>query len=1183
MHQRTEHRSIDGKIQYPVSCILRYEGQQFVAEVVNYHYRGACIKIPDEMRSHPQVQDGIFKLDFLVGKIRIQEDLSYRICWNDLQNSGTMGLEFIGKTTQMAARAERFLVNMAHRPRIEAKDPLDPNRSLFLSVCDVSETGLLAQTSLTNKHILPGMRLSKAKLVMPGQESLALDMTIENTRRGSGDDHFLVGLSVVNDRAQYKTALRQYLTEMAPHTQASEAHLNKLANAGLLSKTLKQAITFRAITTETDYVDVLNLRFAGYGKHNKIRPGTTWQQQGEGLKREGLLFGGYLGGQLICSMELRFGDEPLPLRCELLNDGKKVTGIERQRTVEVNKLVIHPKMQGSDIVIGMMQRIHAIVVTKGQYDVLMAATDALAPLYERIGAQKIGIRVPHPFLTDESLNFMLVKREIYHDGLRFNPHAWSTVYQAIHEHFSAIGLAKTRTFTRLEKLTIFASKKLTPYLKRVKKFKTNQSKGNHKGHTSVHQSTHSQQHQRYIDPKWTRHEILATVMYPYIVASSEMIGAQATDAILDEIGIGRDYIKSPVNWLSVAFHDEFLDRFSKFGDPVELSRNAGIRSLEPDIQGVNYYFLKHIMRLHTVFEHLTRVGQKFNRTRTYELVKKKPNGVTIALGTTAKSLLPRRQESCTNWQSSFAALIKLMSKSNGQVRKTTCVYEGHQSCTYELEWENNANRAPLLYAMGCIGMTMAGYQLASMITPERSAKFAVAAFSCLIFTNLASVINLWRQSKRFKSASREFEVFQQDAGEKYSELQESKHRVDEMYREARILEQTSRDIQRNEVLHGILDTTLKAACQNFRFDRAFVMLRNDSNTTLQTAAISGVEEHASILWKFAVDIKTRRENAVFLSSVFHTGNPIVINDIEAHLFQLNEASRELLLKFDSQGFVIVQIPGRAGGWGVLVADQQAKHRALGKRDIKVLERLGQQLGVALDKRADFEREERLRNHFQKYVPAAVVAESLGRDAPVLGGQMREIIAMFVDIRGFTTLAASLTPTATVNLLNQFFSILEPTISEFGGTVDKYLGDGALVTWGSSGTGSCDTKDAIRAALTLLERVDQFNETHRGSGQPEIQIGIGLNKGPAITGNIGSTNRVEFTSIGATVNLAARLEGQCKDLQCAIVASSTMQVNDNSGWQQIDDVSIRGLTDLQSVWIYRKTKQQRLHLIERTVA
>ncbi len=1155
-----------------------------MAEVVNYHYRGACLRLPNSLRDDIRFLEGDFKLDFLLGKIRIREDLPYRVCWNDILKSGTIGVEFLSRPSKMNARADRFLVHMAHRPRLEARDPLDPNRAVFLNVNDVSETGLLVQTSLTNKHIMPGMRLLNSKLIIPGQETLTLDLSIENTRRGVSEDSFLLGLSVSNDRTKFKQALRAYLSEIAPMSRASEDHLAKLSDAGLLAKKIKQAVSYRTIECHADYESVLKLRFSGYGKHNKIRVGTTWKQQGEGLDREGVIVGGYLSGNLVCSMEVRFGNDTIPLRCEQLNGGQPIPGIDRNRIVEVNKLVIHPKLQGSDVVLGMMQRVHAIVITRGQFDVLLAATDQLAPLYQRIGAEKIGLRVPHPHLVDEYLNFMLVKREVYHDGLRFNPHAWNTIYQNIHEHFSSLGMAQEKRSTLMRKLMIQASK-IFAELERRFRVKKSTSKSKSTGHTKASNASQlGAQRAGFIDPKWTRQEILATVMHPYVVAASEMIGPDKVDSILDAIGIGRDYIQSPVNWLSIAFHDEFLDRFAVFGDPAVLSVNAGKRSLAKDIQGVNYYFLKHFMSLHLVFQHMTRVGQKFNRTRTYDLVKSKKNGVTIALGSTAPALLPRRRESCMNWQASFEALIHLMTNKQGRVAKTSCVYDGHAACTYELEWESAVLRSRLLLA-GMLLVVMGGSAALS--------SYIVHGFSNQVFVGVCAgglsllvwLLNQFRQeSVRFKMAAREFEGFQKQAGEKYSELQEAKNRVDEMYREARILEQTSRDIQSNKSLHDILSATLKGVCHNFSFDRSFVMLINENRDLLQTAAIAGVDANADLLWRFSVDVSRQRDNAALLSSVYLTGQPIVINDIDAHLFQLNKASQEIIQTLGSQGFVIVQIPGRETHWGVLVADLQAKKHHLGQRDIKVLERLAQQLGVALDKRSDFEREERLRNYFQRYVPSAVVAESLGQHAPVLGGQMRTVVAMFVDIRGFTHLASTLTPTATVNYLNRFFSILEPTVSAFGGVVDKYLGDGALVTWGALGGAKSEPEKAVQAAVKLLERIEELNLSDPDSGQPRLEVGIGLHVGPAIVGNVGSEERVEFTCIGMTINYASRLEGLCKHLSCSIVASSAMGLHRGNGWQEVSGLSVRGISGTQTVWVYRQTGAGApIPVNERTVA
>lgn len=1183
MDRRNEHRVVGANVQYPVACVMRHAGKELVAEVVNYHYRGACLRLPEAQRSEFAVDAKHCKLDFYLGRLCLQSDIPYRVCWDDLEKSGTLGIEFVARQHRVMERGDRFLINLRHPPRVEAKDPLDPNRILLLEVQDVSETGMLLQTSLTNKHLFPGMRLQQATVIIPGQSPMLLDMSIENARQGASESTFSIGVSIVGDRAPYKQALRAYLSQLVPMQDSADDHLSKLSEAGFLSNKLKSAISYRTVTTDADYEEVLKLRFVGYGKHAKVKAGTTWRDQGEGMDKEGLIIAGFLGGKIVCSMELRFGTDPRPLRTEALIGKRDIPGLDLERTVEINKLVIHPKAQGSDLVLGLFQKAHAIIVNRGHLDVLLAATDRLARLYSGIGAELLNVRVPHPYLTGEHLNLMAVRRQVYHDGLRFNPHAWNTIYQAVHEHFVTLGLATERILTSREKVKLVVGRRLEPFAKKfAKRGRSQKQKRPLPTAASVPLTSGG-----FVDPKWTRQEFLATVMHPYVVEATEMVGAETVDRILDGIGVPRSYIGKQSNWLSIAFHDELLDRFSAFGDPVELSRRAGIRSFKRDMIGVNYYVLKHFITPLAAFQASAKLTQKFNRTRTYDVIDAGEGRVRVAIGVTSPAFLPRRRESCANWQASFEGFIELMTGSAGKVRKLSCCYEGQRACTYEITWVSGRFKGLASFS------AMIGLGMTTMATGWAHSRFGggvaalTAGVTSLSVAVLALVAAVRGQNRRLDAATREFEGFQKEAGEKYTELQDSKSLVDEMYREARVLEKTAQEIQRNDSLGDILRTALDAACKNFEFDRAFAMLVDGSRKVLRTAAVSGVEDQAAPLWQFSVDVSQKRKDGLpVLSTVFHSGNPIMINDVDAHLFQLNEASRQLIKAFGSQGFIIVQVPGRDGCWGVIVADKKSKERILDRRDITVLERLGQQLGIALDKRADFEREERLRNHFQRYVPAAVVAEGLGQELPVLGGQIREIVAMFVDIRGFTAMAQGLSPAATVEVLNRFFSVLEPIVTEFGGVIDKYLGDGALITWGSLGTATIDTTRPVQAALKLLDELDRLNAELVQGGQRRLEVGIGLHRGPAIVGNIGSQNRVEFTCIGSTVNLASRLEAECKTLGASIVASEAMGLGETFAgvtFEVVGGVQVRGLDDAQQVWVHRRNVSGIRAISKRTAA
>lgn len=183
---------------------------------------------------------------------------------------------------------------------------------------------------------------------------------------------------------------------------------------------------------------------------------------------------------------------------------------------------------------------------------------------------------------------------------------------------------------------------------------------------------------------------------------------------------------------------------------------------------------------------------------------------------------------------------------------------------------------------------------------------------------------------------------------------------------------------------------------------------------------------------------------------------------------------------------------------------------------------------------------RLRDVFSPYVSPAVMTDILsGRIAPVLGGERRKICVLFSDVRGFTTLSESAPPEKIVMILNRYFDTMVESVHKYGGTVDKFIGDGLMVFFGAPNSSEHPVRDAFLCADEMLQRLVELNDSLKQDGLEVLQIGIGLHYGDAVVGHIGSSKRHEYTAIGDTVNLAARLEGLTKELNYPIVCSKTV--------------------------------------------
>lgn len=211
----------------------------------------------------------------------------------------------------------------------------------------------------------------------------------------------------------------------------------------------------------------------------------------------------------------------------------------------------------------------------------------------------------------------------------------------------------------------------------------------------------------------------------------------------------------------------------------------------------------------------------------------------------------------------------------------------------------------------------------------------------------------------------------------------------------------------------------------------------------------------------------------------------------------------------------------------------------------------------------------IRSTFSKFVSKDVVDELLKNpDNLALGGSKREITIFFSDIRGFTTISEALGPEELVKLLNEYLSAMTEIIIEYKGTIDKYMGDAIMAFWGAPVPLEDHAYYACVAALAQMDYLDKILKPRWiERGVPVIDIGIGLNSGPAVVGNMGSSHRMEYTCMGDTINLGSRLEGSNKMYGTNIIISEYTyeKVHDKVVARELDLVRVKGKT--QPVRIY----------------
>jgi class 3 adenylate cyclase len=188
-----------------------------------------------------------------------------------------------------------------------------------------------------------------------------------------------------------------------------------------------------------------------------------------------------------------------------------------------------------------------------------------------------------------------------------------------------------------------------------------------------------------------------------------------------------------------------------------------------------------------------------------------------------------------------------------------------------------------------------------------------------------------------------------------------------------------------------------------------------------------------------------------------------------------------------------------------------------------------------------------------------VAEDLQQSGFALGGRRVRGTVMFSDIRGFTALVESQPPEETIELLNTYYTLMFDAISGHGGVVNQMIGDGLMAIFGAPLPLAEPSLAAVRAALDMVEMIDQFNLDRVALAKEPIRIGIGIASGEMVAGYTGTQQRATYTCIGDTVNLAARLEAHTKVAERGILVDGDTQaaLGDRVRVERLGEVQFKG--------------------------
>jgi adenylate cyclase len=279
------------------------------------------------------------------------------------------------------------------------------------------------------------------------------------------------------------------------------------------------------------------------------------------------------------------------------------------------------------------------------------------------------------------------------------------------------------------------------------------------------------------------------------------------------------------------------------------------------------------------------------------------------------------------------------------------------------------------------------------------------------------------------------------------------------------------------------------------------------------------------------------------------------------LNQFKEAKSVVFQNISSA--ICAPMVGQSGVLGAIYADASSRNPldVFTQDHLELMNAVAGQVSVAVESAITHKQLSRAalaRAAYARFLPAHVVEQIVeSPDSLKLGGVTQEISVLFADVVGFTTMSSKSHPEQIVEMLNRLFSVLTEIVFQNGGTLDKYIGDAIMALFGAPYVGERDAENAVLCALEMRAALEEINAEFAEIGFPRVNLSIGVNTGPATVGYIGSERRTDYTAIGDTVNLAARLQTAAKPGQIMISDRTAKAIGDEFEIEAAGDLKLKG--------------------------
>lgn len=377
-----------------------------------------------------------------------------------------------------------------------------------------------------------------------------------------------------------------------------------------------------------------------------------------------------------------------------------------------------------------------------------------------------------------------------------------------------------------------------------------------------------------------------------------------------------------------------------------------------------------------------------------------------------------------------------------------------------------------------------------------------------------------------------------------------------------VLYEAGKALNSKLALEHICEQVISLACLIEGVERGFVMLFDERGEVARQTEVryrdpASAESRPQIILSSSVLELIRKER-----------QPILIDDISA---DERFTGSESLKISGLRSAMCAPLVGKEQLFGVLYVDNLEKASAFTQDELNVFALIAAQAGAAVDNvmaHAKIAQQSLQRSALERFLSPEVVEMVVANPDIRLGGVNQEVTVMFADIRGFTTMSETMEPGRVVEILNEYFTRVTDVIFDNGGTLDKYIGDAVMAVFGAPISKGNDAAAAVNSAMQIQRLLVELNRDAAAREWPELRVGIGINTGNAIAGNIGSPRRLDYTVVGDAVNTAQRLMTNAAGGQILISESTAKKLGKTgktTDLERLPEMKVKGRSEAVPVF------------------